>query len=96
MDHCPPRQQHGLRTRWEPQALQLQSRSGRRGREALAARRARRGRSRLASFQPDEEFVIYRTQTCISAGKCYRFMRRVIKNVSERLVKLMVQVNCMK
>lgn len=55
-----------------------------------------RGRSQFASFQPDGVFMMYRTQTCISAGKCYRFMRRVIKNVSKRLVKLMVQVNCMK
>lgn len=47
-------------------------------------------------LQPGEEFVMHRTQTCIRAGKCYRFMRRVIKNVSKRLVKLMVQVNCMK
>lgn len=70
--------------------------SRRRHGEAPAAWRAHRGPWRLASFQPDEEFVIHRTQTCISAGKCYRFMRRVIKNVSKRLVKLMVQVNCMK
>lgn len=63
--------------------------------EALGAA-ACRGRWRSACFQPDEELVIHRAQTCISAGKCYRFMRRVIKNVSKRLVKLMVQVNCMK
>lgn len=54
------------------------------------------GMSPSSSLQPDEEFVIHRTHACTSAGKCYRFMRRVIKNVSKRLVKLMVQVNCMK
>lgn len=35
-------------------------------------------------------------QMHIHAGECYGFMRRVIKIASKRLVKLMVQVNCMK
>lgn len=35
-------------------------------------------------------------QMHIHAGECYGFMRRVIKMVSKSLVKLMVQVNCMK
>ena len=45
---------------------------------------------------PEGSCALCCVQMHIRAGECYGFMRRVIKIASKRLVKLMVQVNCMK
>lgn len=62
-----------------------------------AASEGRQGGKRVSlAAELQGKFRLCCMQMRIQAGECYGFMRRVIKIVSKSLVKLMVQVNCMK